>query len=215
MARKRDSAHTGRRSVFDKRLATHYDELKWLYHELYHGDERAFDYFCGMLRESYEARPAALRRLDKERLSDPDWYRRRDMLGMQMYVDSFAGTIRGVTEHLDYLRETGVNYLHLMPLLNSPDGKSDGGYAVSDFRSVNPRLGSMEELVELTGRCHDAGISVCLDFVMNHTSEEHEWAIRARRGERSYQERYFFYDDWSIPSQYEKTVPQVFPLHLV
>ncbi|MBQ7679667.1 MAG: amylosucrase [Butyrivibrio sp.] len=202
---------SNRHSSFDKRLAEHMNELKWLYMELYHGDTQAFSYFCRMLREYDAARPAALKALDRKRMAQPDWFRSREMLGMLMYVDSFAGTLRGVTAHLDYLKETGVNYLHLMPIMKSPEGRSDGGYAVSDFRAVEPRFGDIKDLTALTNRCHKEGISVCLDFVMNHTSEDHEWAVRARQGDRACQERYFFYDNWEIPFKYEETVPQVFP----
>jgi amylosucrase len=103
------------------------------------------------------------------------------MLGMLMYVNAFAKTIKGVRSHLDYIEECGVNYLHLMPLLESPEGRSDGGYAVSDFRKVDPKLGTMKDLSALAKECHKRGISLCLDFVMNHTSEDHEWAVRARK----------------------------------
>ncbi len=196
---------------FKKRLAVHYDELKWLYAGLYQNNEKAFDYFCSMLFEYYRARSSELKKWDRKRLKDPGWYRSNDTLGMLMYTDCFADTLNGVLEHLDYIRECNVNYLHLMPLLKSPEGRSDGGYAVSDFREVDPRLGSMEDLKKLSGKCHELGISICLDFVMNHTSEDHEWAKRARSGEKEYQDRFFFFDDWTIPNQYEKTVPQVFP----
>lgn len=104
-----------------------------------------------------------------------------------------------------------MNYLHLMPLLESPEGKSDGGYAVSDFWKEEPALGTMEDLGNLSDACHRKGICVCLDFVMNHTSDEHEWARRAKNGEKDFQDRYFFYDNWDIPNAYEETVPQVFP----
>ncbi len=98
-----------------------------------------------------------------------------------------------------------------MPLLESPKGRSDGGYAVSDFRKVQPELGTMDDLSDLAAACHERGMSLCLDFVMNHSSEDHEWARRARAGEKEYQDRYFFYDDWEIPKRFEETVPQVFP----
>lgn len=114
-------------------------------------------------------------------------------------------------KRLDYIESCRVNYLHLMPLLVSPKGRSDGGYAVADFRSVQPELGTMEELEDLTDACHKRNICVCLDFVMNHTSEEHEWAKRARQGEQEYMSRYYFYNNYDIPSEFEKTVPQVFP----
>ena len=185
-------------------------ELKSLFMELYHSNE-SFNAFCEMLCRMWNERPNDLRALDRARLDEPDWYKKREMLGMQMYVSAFAGNLNGVREKLDYILECGVNYLHLMPLLESPKGRSDGGYAVSDFRRVQPELGTMDDLSALAHECHDRGISVCLDFVMNHTSEDHEWARRARAGEKEYQDRYFFYDDWSIPQQFEKDVPQVFP----
>ena len=121
------------------------------------------------------------------------------------------GTFQGVVEKLDYLKECNVNYLHLMPFLATPKGKSDGGYAVADYRTVQPSLGTMEDLAALSEKCHDQGMSLCMDFVMNHTSEDHEWAKRALAGEKEYQDRYFFFDNYDIPSEYEKTCPQVFP----
>ena len=197
--------------LFKSRLARHYDELKWLYSELYHNDQQAFGYFCDMMYEYYEKRSPLLKEWDEAREASPDWYKGNDMLGMLMYTNCFAGNLKGVKSHLDYIQECGVNYLHLMPLLESPKDRSDGGYAVSDFRKVQPELGTMEDLAELADDCHTRGMCVCLDFVMNHTSEDHEWAMRAKAGEKEYQDRFFFYDDWTIPNEFEKTVPQVFP----
>ena len=187
------------------------DELHQLYQDLYPDSGAAWEALLRMLDLAEAQRPAAMKELDAGRLRDPDWFKGRDMLGMQLYVGPFAGTLQGVREKLDYIESCGVNYLHLMPLLESPAGRSDGGYAVADFRRVQPELGTMKDLAALTGDCHSRGISVCLDFVMNHTSEDHEWARRARAGEAEYQAFYFFYDDWSIPQEYEKHVPQVFP----
>ena len=199
-----------RESLFDRRLARHYDELKRLYCELYE-DEAAFADFVEMLRRCWGERKKPLRDQDKKREAEPDWYRGRDLLGMMLYVNAFAGNLKGVKEKLGYLRECGVNYLHLMPLLESPKGRSDGGYAVSDFRKVQPSLGTMEDLEALADACRRRGVSLCLDFVMNHTSEDHAWAKRALAGEKEYRDRYFFYDSWDIPREFEKTVPQVFP----
>jgi len=196
---------------FADRFYRYENELQWLYYELYHGDIGAYEYFTDMLYRSWEARPEKLKELDREREKVPGWYKKHDMTGMQMYVNAFAGTLKGVRQKLDYITECGVNYLHLMPLLESPEGRSDGGYAVSDFRKVQPELGTMEDLADLADACHERGISVCLDFVMNHTSEDHEWARRAKAGEKEYRDRYFFYDNWEIPNAYEQTVPQVFP----
>ncbi len=196
---------------FDRRLARHRDELKWLYCELYGGENPFFAGLVNELKMWYDMRKPALKILDRERLENPGWYRKNDLVGMMMYVDAFAGNLAGVREKLDYVRECGVNYLHLMPLLASPKGRSDGGYAVSDFRAVQPELGTMDDLEQLADRCREMGIRICLDFVMNHTSEDHPWARRARSGDREYMERYFFYDTYDIPAQYERTVPQVFP----
>ena len=199
------------KSVFAARLDHCYDELKWLYCELYHNDRGAFDYFVQMLEAQWNARKDALRAIDEKRLAEPDWYRSNKLLGMMMYPANFGGTLKGVQEKLPYLTECGINYLHLMPLLDSPKGKSDGGYAVSDFRKVRPDLGTMEDLAELADACHEKGMVLCLDFVLNHTSEEHPWAKAARAGDPVARSRYFFYDNWDIPKEFEKTVPQVFP----
>lgn len=196
--------------TFRARLERHLDELKWLYMELY-DDEAQFAYLLEQLHQFYKERKPALKRLDERREQDGDWYRKPGMTGMMLYVEQFAGTLAGVREKLDYIRRCGVNYLHLMPLLDTPAGRSDGGYAVADFRKVQPKLGTMEDLETLADACRRRGISLCLDFVMNHTSEDHEWAKRARAGEKEYQDRYFFFGDGSMPAQYERTVPQVFP----
>ena len=196
---------------FERRMARHYDELKWLYCELYENRMDMFEDLCKNLKNIYADRKADLKKQDRVREQDPEWYKKNDILGMMMYVDAFAGNLKGVKEKLDYVQESNVNYLHLMPLLESPEGKSDGGYAVSDFRKVQPELGTMEDLESLADECRKKGISLCMDFVMNHTSEEHEWAKRARAGEREYMDRYYFYDNYDVPSQFEQTVPQVFP----
>ena len=200
-----------RNEEFAVRFARHEDELKWLYMELYHGDRKAWEYFTGMLQRMWENRPENLRQMDRTRETNPAWYRGHHLVGMQLYVKAFAGNLQGVRKKLDYIQDCGVNCLHLMPLLESPEGRSDGGYAVSDFRKVQPELGTMKDLADLAEDCRQRGVSLCLDFVMNHTSEDHEWARRAKAGETDYQNRYFFYDTWDIPNWYEQTVPQVFP----
>ena len=197
--------------VFAGRMKASHKEMKSLYDRLYHNDEKAFTYFCDMLYRNYCERDPLLKEWDEARLHVPNWFRGNEMLGMLMYTNCFAGNLKGVASHIDYLKEIGVNYLHLMPLLESPEGRSDGGYAVSDFRKVQPQLGTMEDLAALSEQCHRKGMSVCLDFVMNHTSEDHEWAMKAKAGDKEAQDRYFFYDNWDIPNEYEKTVPQVFP----
>lgn len=196
---------------YTKRFDERYDELKWLYCELYNNNMEAFDWLCDSLYGYYQERNADLKKLDRSRVKNPDWYKQNDLLGMMMYTNAFAGTLKGVKEKLPYVKSCGVNYLHFMPMLESPKGRDDGGYAVADFRKVKPELGTMEDLEDLTAECHRQGISCCLDFVMNHTSEDHEWARAARNGDPVARSRYFFYDDWFVPNIYEETVPEVFP----
>ena len=196
---------------YTKRFDERYDELKWLYCELYNNNMEAFDWLCDSLYGYYQERNADLKKLDRSRVKNPDWYKQNDLLGMMMYTNAFAGTLKGVKEKLPYVKSCGVNYLHFMPLLESPKGRDDGGYAVADFRKVKPELGTMEDLEDLTAECHRQGISCCLDFVMNHTSEDHEWARAARNGDPVARSRYFFYDDWFVPNIYEETVPEGFP----
>ncbi len=196
--------------IYEVRLKKHIDELKWLYMELYDAPDM-FDELCDNMSKVYKERKQSLKQLDLKREADPEWFKGNDMLGMMIYTGLFGGTLKGVEKHLDYLQSCGVNYVHLMPLMESPRERSDGGYAVADFRKVQPELGTVEDLENLAESCHKQDMSLCLDFVMNHTSEDHEWAKRARAGEKEYQDRYFFYDTWDIPAEYEKTVPQVFP----
>lgn len=196
--------------IFQERLNRHHDELRWLYMELY-GNDAMFAELCDQMYEYYKARKQKLHNRDAKRIKEAEWFKKKDMLGMMLYIDNFAGNLQGVQTKLDYLKECNVNCIHLMPFLDSPEGRSDGGYAVADFRKVKPELGTMEDLAKLTDACHAKDMNVCMDFVMNHTSEDHEWAKRARNGEGEYMSRYFFYDNDEIPKQYEKTVPQVFP----
>ena len=201
-------------AIYCERLSRHLDELKWLYCELYQDNPYVtmhLNDLLTVLKKFYDMRSNDLKESDIRRAKDPKWYKRNDLTGMMMYVNAFAGTLSGLEKKLDYVQECNVNYLHLMPLLESPKGRSDGGYAVADFRKVQEELGNMDDFAHLTSECHKRGISVCLDFVMNHTSEDHEWAKRARAGEREYQDRYFFFDSYDIPSLYEQTCPQVFP----
>lgn len=207
-AKKQDTDKRDR--IFVKRFNKHFDELKWLYIELYENDSM-FAELCDNLYRFYEERNSDLKALDYEREIDPNWYKSNDMLGIMLYIDNFAGNMKGVQEKLDYIEKCNVNYIHLMPFLDTVEGRSDGGYAVADFRKVQPKLGTMEDLENLTAACHKKHMNVCMDFVMNHTSEDHEWAKRARQGDGEYMSRYFFFDNDTIPNMYEQTVPQVFP----
>ena len=190
------------------RFEKHRDELKWLYMELY-DNEAMFAELCDQMLKFYQERKPELKARDRIKAKNSNWYRNNRMLGMMLYIDNFAGDLNGVRKKLDYVKECNATFIHLMPFLDTVKGKSDGGYAVADFRKVRPDLGTMEDLAALAKECHDRDIDVCMDFVMNHTSNEHEWAKKALAGDGEYMSRYFFYDNPWIPQEFEKTVPQV------
>lgn len=196
--------------IYMNRLSRLGDELRWLYMEMY-DNSSMYAELMDKMYEFYDSRKAALKKSDVHRETHPEWYKNNKQMGMMIYIDNFAGTIKGVIDRLGYLEALGISYLHLMPFLDVTEGKSDGGYAVSDFRKVREDLGTMKDIEALTKACHDKGINVCCDFVLNHTSEDHEWAKRARSCDGEYMSRYFFYDRYDIPYQFEQTVPQVFP----
>ncbi|MBT1167141.1 alpha-amylase family protein [Bifidobacterium simiarum] len=197
-------------TLFQKRLAHHHDELAWLFNELY-DDPAALQDLEKTMAEAYTARPADLKDLDARREADPEWYKRGNMFGMTMYTDLFAGDLKKLAEKIPYLQEQKLTYLHLMPLLQMPHPNNDGGYAIEDFDNVDPSLGTNEDLAALTAKLRKAGISLCLDFVMNHTASTHRWAMAAKAGDPEYQDYYSCYDDRTIPDQYDAVVPQVFP----
>ena len=194
----------------ERRLARRQDELDWLYMELYN-DRSRLDVLKDIMARSYHDRGQSLRRLDKKREADPAWFRSGGMLGVTMYPGLFAGNLRGVEEKLGYLKEQGITYVHLMPLLKMPHPDNDGGYAVEDFNQVDPALGANEDLSRLAAAMRRKGMSLCLDFVINHTADTHEWAMRAKAGEQEYIDRYICFDTPDIPREMEKTIPDVFP----
>ena len=178
-----------------------------------YGDRAAdlFERLTGALRTAFDARPGDLRVLDEARLLSPDWLQRPDIVGYVCYADRFAGTLSGVADHIDHLESLGVNYLHLMPLLKPREGDSDGGYAVADYRAVDPKLGTMDDLVALASTLRAHQISLVVDLVLNHVAREHEWAARARAGEQKYRDYFHIYPDRTVPDSYERTLPEVFP----
>ena len=163
------------------------------------------------LAASYAARPEELKLLDLERGLDPGWFQSERRVGYVFYVDRFAGTLGGVRERMDYLRELGIDYIHLMPLLEPRPGPNDGGYAVMDYRRVNPALGTMDDLEELCAAFREEGMSVCLDLVLNHCAREHEWARKARVGDPEYLKMFHTFPNRTAPDEYEKTLPEVLP----
>lgn len=160
---------------------------------------------------SWAARPADLKAHDALRAADPQWFQSERMLGGVCYVDRYAGDLDGIRARIPYFRELGLTYLHLMPLFDAPEGDNDGGYAVSSYRRVNPALGTMEQLAALAAELREAGISLVLDFIFNHTSDEHEWARKAVAGEPGYEDFYLIFPDRTVPDAYERTTREIFP----
>jgi len=164
-----------------------------------------------MAATAFDARDPDLHRLDLQRTLDPGWFQDESMLGYACYADRFAGDLTALLDKIDYLRELGVTYLHLMPLLQPRDGDNDGGYAVADYRRVRSELGTMDDLRTLAARLRSVGISLVLDLVLNHVAAEHAWAQAARDGDQHYRDYFYIYPDRVEPDRYEQTLPEVFP----
>jgi amylosucrase len=173
--------------------------------------ESTLDALLAVMLTAYQARSSSLKALDLERMLNPDWFLRPEMIGYVCYTERFANTLQGVRGRLDYLEGLGVKYLHLMPLLKPRPAPHDGGYAVEDYRQVRPDLGDMADLEALAADLQARGMSLCLDLVLNHVAAEHQWAERARNGEAKYQRYFYLYPDRTIPDQYEQSLPEVFP----
>lgn len=204
----------GHHAAFLDRLDAHFPRLFGLLYDLYGARYDFFYHLEAILRTAarmYVERPADLRQLDSERLANPRWFQSEQNIGGVIYVDLFAGDLEGVRKKIPYFREMGLNYLHLMPLFEAPAENSDGGYAVSDYRKVNKVLGSMAQLTALAGELRRNGISLVIDFVFNHTSDEHTWAKRALAGDEDYQNFYYMFPDRTLPNEYEKHLREIFP----
>jgi glycosidase len=199
---------------FITRLREHFPRLFEIYFQLY-SDQYDFFYHLEDLlitmANVWLERPDDLKNLDQIREKNPVWFQSNQMLGGVCYVDLFAGGLAGIREKIPYFKELGLTYLHLMPLFLAPEGDNDGGYAVSSYREVNPALGNMEELAGLASDLRQQGISLVLDLVFNHTSDEHLWAERAKAGEEEFQEYYQMFPDRQMPDAYEAHLREIFP----
>lgn len=200
--------------LFIQRLNANFERLFLLLYQVY-GGRYDFYYFVQQLvvimKEAFKKRASKLKAQDIKRLKQPDWFKQEGMLGISCYVDLFAGDLAKLEQKIPYLSALGISYLHLMPLYKSPEGDSDGGYAVSDYRQTDEKLGSVKDLKKLSDALSEAGINLVLDFVFNHTSDEHQWAKEAQKGNPDYQEYYWMFDDKTVPDMYEKTLREIFP----
>ena len=164
-----------------------------------------------MAYQSYRERPADLKTLDLSRENNPRWFQSQKMLGGVCYIDLFAGHLRGLQAQIPYFKELGLTYLHLMPPYKCPVPNSDGGYAVSSYREINPALGTMADLRDFAAALRKEGVSLVLDFIFNHTSDEHEWAVGALAGNCGYVDFYYLFPDRCMPDAYDKTLREIFP----
>lgn len=208
------ATETAQWSVFKARLTRHFGHLFRALLPLYGGQ---FDFYyhmeelLAMSARMWAARPGPMKELDAEREGNPRWFQSQRMVGGVCYVDLFAGSLEGVRERIPYFKELGLTYLHLMPLFLAPEGNSDGGYAVSSYRHVDPRLGTVAQLSALAGDLRRNGISLVLDFVFNHTSDRHEWARKALAGDAEYADYYYIFPDRTMPDAYQRTLREIFP----
>lgn len=199
---------------FDERLGTHLPRLLMLFTELYGDRQDCLDQLGGLLvtaARGWADRPDGLRAVDARREAQPDWFLDERMVGGVCYVDRYAGDLAGIRARIPYFRELGLTYLHLMPLFASPEHDSDGGYAVSSYRRVNPALGDIDGLRALADDLRAVGISLVLDFVFNHTADEHVWAQKALAKDPEYEGYYWIFPDRAMPDAFERTTREVFP----
>ena len=195
---------------FGQRFLTHINAIENLFDEVYAWHPNRNEAFEGLLItliQQYQERTDVLLKKDVKKSKLGHWYLSNDITGMSLYVDRFSESIQGLQKRLDYFKELGVNFLHLMPIFESPEGESDGGYAVSDFRKVASRFGTLQDLQNLIADMNASNMYLMLDIVLNHTSHHHEWAQKAKAGDPYYQDFFYFYDHRGIPDQLDQTMP--------
>lgn len=204
----------GRDNLFYTRFLANASEIQALYNEIYGAHtskDKAFEKLVDTIIYSYKRRPGVLIERDNAKLDEGHWFLTNKLAGMSLYVDRFCGLLTNLENRLDYFEELGVNLLHLMPIFESPANESDGGYAVSNFRKVDERFGSLEDLQNVQESLQARNMYLMLDIVLNHTSHRHEWASKARQGDTYYQDYFYFFDDRTLPDDYDSTMPDIFP----
>jgi len=211
-----EESHLAFENFYNERFQKGLGELSNLYNKVYayHPDnKKGFEQLLNTIAAAFQNRSAELKQRDIEKLkTEPEhWFLSNQITGMSLYVDRFSKDLTGLCSKLEYLEKLGVNFLHLMPVFESPVGESDGGYAVSDFRKVDQRFGALDNLKKLQQEMQQRDMYLMLDIVLNHTSHQHEWAMKAKAGDKKYQDYFYFYDDRKIPDEYEKSMPEVFP----
>lgn len=153
--------------------------------------------------ESIDALLRLLNSLDDEELDEnseikEEWW--KEAVFYQVYPRSFydsnddgIGDIKGITMKLDHIKSLGVDAIWCSPFFDSPN--CDNGYDIRDYKKIMEEFGTLEDVEELINECHKRDIKIIIDFVMNHTSDEHEWFKKALAGEKKYQDYYVFKDN--------------------
>ncbi len=199
---------------FYTRLGANFYAIHSLFEKLY-GERDDFElqaqHLVETMAQQYIRRPEKLRQLDLEREKDYNWFLHQKWVGMALYCQGFAGNLKDLQERLHYFQELGVNLIHVMPIMQCPEGSSDGGYAISDFREINPEVGTLEDLNQLAEEMSQRDILLVLDVVVNHTSNKHYWATQARAGNPVYQDYYYTFENRNVPDMFEQSMPEIFP----
>jgi len=201
-------------NLFYVRMIANSGTIYDLYKDIYGNHpkgEISFSRLLDVIIAAYVTRSATLKTKDKEKAEKGIWFLSNEIAGMSLYVDRFCGSIKNLESKLDHFNKLGVNLLHLLPVFESPAGESDGGYAVSNFRKVDERFGTLDDLKSLQEKMNEEGIYLMQDIVLNHTSRQHEWALKARQGDVKYQDYFYMFDDSSVPDEYDRNMPEVFP----
>ena len=204
----------GKDNAFYMRFITSIKPVKDLFDGLYGQkpeSDKHFEWLLSTVVKAYRDRSDELKNKDNEKGDEAFWYLSNKIAGMSLYVDRFCQDLKSLPDKLPYLSKLGINLLHLMPVFESPENAGDGGYAVSDFRKVDRRFGSLEDLKQLLSLLRKENRYLMLDIVLNHTSDQHEWALKAKAGYKKYQDYFYMFDDRSLPDQFEKTMPDIFP----
>ncbi|GKQ58335.1 hypothetical protein QMTAC487_21950 [Sphaerotilus sp. FB-3] len=200
--------------AFDARLARHFPALLRELAGVYGARADFLDVLARVVATAWQGwreRPADLRALDAAREAQPHWFQSERMLGGVCYVELYAGNLRGLMAQIPYFKELGLTYLHLMPPFLCPADNSDGGYAVSSYREIDPALGTIDDLRALAAALRREGISLVLDFIFNHTADEHAWARAAVAGEEAFRDFYLIFPDRTLPDAYDRTLREIFP----
>ncbi len=197
-------------SRLDEKFPILFQNLFPLYGEIY--DSIYFiEELLYVMADSWIDRSDELKTLDKNRIVNPLWFQSEKMVGAVCYVDLFANSLKNMVRKIPYLKDLGITYLHLMPLFRTPKGENDGGYAISSYREISPNIGTMSDLIIFAEKLRENGISLVLDFIFNHTSDEHEWALQAKEGKSFYQNYYWMFPNRKMPDAYEKDLREIFP----